>query len=138
MKYFRRIFHRFFVLFRYKLKSFHCYKFTSYFEKLTACRKCIILAKNYCIMNSSSKEKEFFIMKVFNRNFVMVLIGQIISLFGNTILRFALPLYLLYRICLIPKLLPPAIRQSNIHPVNEFHPRILHQCFQMEPFERDK
>lgn len=34
-------------------------------------------------------------MKLFNRNFVMVLIGQIISIFGNTILRFALPLYLL-------------------------------------------
>ncbi|MBO5247291.1 MAG: MFS transporter [Eubacterium sp.] len=29
------------------------------------------------------------------RNFVMVVIGQIISLFGNAILRFALPLYLL-------------------------------------------
>lgn len=54
-----------------------------------------MLEKIYCIINSSSKEKEFFIMKVFNRNFVMVLIGQIISLFGNTILRFALPLYLL-------------------------------------------
>lgn len=34
-------------------------------------------------------------MRLFNRNFIMVLIGQIISLFGNTILRFALPLYLL-------------------------------------------
>lgn len=34
-------------------------------------------------------------MKLFNRNFIMVLVGQIISLFGNTILRFALPLYLL-------------------------------------------
>ena len=30
-----------------------------------------------------------------NRNFVMVVVGQIISLFGNTVLRFALPLYLL-------------------------------------------
>lgn len=30
-----------------------------------------------------------------NQNFVMVVIGQIISLFGNAILRFALPLYLL-------------------------------------------
>lgn len=29
------------------------------------------------------------------RNFIMVVIGQIISLFGNAILRFALPLYLL-------------------------------------------
>ena len=34
-------------------------------------------------------------MKLFNKDFLMVLIGQIISLFGNTILRFALPLYLL-------------------------------------------
>lgn len=30
-----------------------------------------------------------------NRNFIMVVVGQIISLFGNAILRFALPLYLL-------------------------------------------
>lgn len=34
-------------------------------------------------------------MKLWNRNFVMVLLGQIISLFGNAVLRFALPLYLL-------------------------------------------
>ncbi len=33
--------------------------------------------------------------KLFKRDFTMVLIGQIISLFGNAILRFALPLYLL-------------------------------------------
>lgn len=33
--------------------------------------------------------------KLFNRNFTLVVIGQIISLFGNAILRFALPLYLL-------------------------------------------
>ncbi len=33
--------------------------------------------------------------KLFNRNFIMVVIGQIISLFGNNILRYALPLYLL-------------------------------------------
>lgn len=32
---------------------------------------------------------------LWNRNFVMVVLGQIISLFGNAILRFALPLYLL-------------------------------------------
>lgn len=32
---------------------------------------------------------------LFNRNFTLVVIGQIISLFGNAILRFALPLYLL-------------------------------------------
>ncbi|MGN0484878.1 MAG: MFS transporter [Lachnospiraceae bacterium] len=34
-------------------------------------------------------------MKMWNRNFIMVVLGQIISLFGNAILRFALPLYLL-------------------------------------------
>lgn len=33
--------------------------------------------------------------KLFSRDFTMVVIGQIISLFGNAILRFALPLYLL-------------------------------------------
>lgn len=33
--------------------------------------------------------------KLFKRDFIMVVIGQIISLFGNAILRFALPLYLL-------------------------------------------
>ncbi len=33
--------------------------------------------------------------KLFNKNFTLVVIGQIISLFGNGIIRFALPLYLL-------------------------------------------
>lgn len=33
--------------------------------------------------------------KLFNQNFNLVLLGQIISLFGNGIVRFALPLYLL-------------------------------------------
>ncbi len=33
--------------------------------------------------------------KLFSRDFTMVVIGQIISLFGNAVLRFALPLYLL-------------------------------------------
>lgn len=33
--------------------------------------------------------------KLFKRNFILVIIGQIISLFGNAILRFALPFYLL-------------------------------------------
>lgn len=33
--------------------------------------------------------------KLFKRDFTLVVIGQIISLFGNAILRFALPLYLL-------------------------------------------
>ncbi|MEG0793859.1 MAG: MFS transporter [Lachnospiraceae bacterium] len=32
---------------------------------------------------------------IFNRDFTLVVIGQIISLFGNAILRFAIPLYLL-------------------------------------------
>ena len=32
---------------------------------------------------------------LFKRDFTLVVIGQIISLFGNAILRFALPLYLL-------------------------------------------
>ena len=36
-----------------------------------------------------------FTKKLFKRDFTMVVIGQIISLFGNSILRFALPLYLL-------------------------------------------
>lgn len=33
--------------------------------------------------------------KLFKRDFTMVVIGQVISLFGNAILRFAMPLYLL-------------------------------------------
>ncbi|MGL5245190.1 MAG: MFS transporter [Sarcina sp.] len=33
--------------------------------------------------------------KLFNKNFILLVVGQIISLFGNSILRFALPLYLL-------------------------------------------
>ncbi|MBO3443895.1 MFS transporter [Clostridium sp. CCUG 7971] len=33
--------------------------------------------------------------KLFNKNFTLMVIGQIISIFGNSILRFALPLYLL-------------------------------------------
>ena len=32
---------------------------------------------------------------LFGRDFTLVVLGQIISLFGNAILRFALPLYLL-------------------------------------------
>ncbi len=34
-------------------------------------------------------------LKLWNKDFTLVIIGQIISLFGNAILRFALPLYLL-------------------------------------------
>lgn len=37
----------------------------------------------------------FYMKGLFKRDFTMVVIGQIISLFGNAILRFALPLYLL-------------------------------------------
>lgn len=33
--------------------------------------------------------------KLFNRNFIMVIVGQMVSIFGNAILRFALPLYIL-------------------------------------------
>ena len=33
--------------------------------------------------------------KLFSKDFTLIVIGQIISLFGNAILRFALPLYLL-------------------------------------------
>ena len=33
--------------------------------------------------------------RLFSRDFTLVVVGQIISLFGNAILRFALPLYLL-------------------------------------------
>lgn len=33
--------------------------------------------------------------KLYNKNYVMVLIGQMVSIFGNSILRFALPLYIL-------------------------------------------
>ena len=33
--------------------------------------------------------------KIWSKDFILVVIGQIISIFGNTILRFALPLYLL-------------------------------------------
>ncbi|MCQ4638105.1 MFS transporter [Anaerovorax odorimutans] len=36
-------------------------------------------------------------MKLLNRNFTLIMIGQIVSLFGNATLRFALPLYLLDR-----------------------------------------
>ncbi|MCI9682253.1 MAG: MFS transporter, partial [Lachnospiraceae bacterium] len=33
--------------------------------------------------------------RLFSRDFILVVIGQIISLFGNATIRFALPLYLL-------------------------------------------
>ena len=43
------------------------------------------------------RKKETIIMehKLFTRDFTLVVIGQIISLFGNAAIRFALPLYLL-------------------------------------------
>lgn len=43
------------------------------------------------------RKKETIIMenKLFTRDFILVVIGQIISLFGNAAIRFALPLYLL-------------------------------------------
>ena len=34
-------------------------------------------------------------IKLWNKNFIMLAIGQIVSLFGNSILRFALPMYIL-------------------------------------------
>ena len=45
--------------------------------------------QSVCGMESNMKTK------LFQRDFTMVVIGQIISLFGNNILRYALPLYLL-------------------------------------------
>ena len=33
--------------------------------------------------------------KLFSKDFILVVVGQIISLFGNATIRFALPLYLL-------------------------------------------
>lgn len=45
--------------------------------------------KNMEVVQMNSKTK------LFNKNFMLMVIGQIISLFGNSILRFALPLYLL-------------------------------------------
>lgn len=33
--------------------------------------------------------------RLFNRNFLMIIIGQMVSIFGNSVLRFALPLYIL-------------------------------------------
>ena len=37
--------------------------------------------------------------KRFGKDFILVIIGQIISLFGNAVLRFALPLYL-FEMCI--------------------------------------
>jgi len=33
--------------------------------------------------------------RLFNKNFIMIIIGQMVSIFGNSVLRFALPLYIL-------------------------------------------
>ena len=46
-------------------------------------------------MGSKKGKKNMNAKKMFSKDFIMVVIGQIISLFGNAILRFALPLYLL-------------------------------------------
>lgn len=50
-----------------------------------------------CRARNIPEEKETIIMenKLFTRDFTLVVIGQIISLFGNAAIRFALPLYLL-------------------------------------------
>ena len=42
-------------------------------------------------MNNRADRKE----KGMSKDFILVVIGQIISLFGNAVLRFALPLHLL-------------------------------------------
>lgn len=46
-------------------------------------------------MNNTTPSNPHTVQRLFTRDFVLVVIGQIISLFGNSILRFALPLYLL-------------------------------------------
>jgi len=46
---------------------------------------------NFIADAESPKEQS----KLFHKDFNLVVIGQIISLFGNAILRFALPLYIL-------------------------------------------
>lgn len=33
--------------------------------------------------------------RLFNRNFLMIILGQMVSIFGNSVLRFAMPLYIL-------------------------------------------
>ncbi|MCL2286767.1 MAG: MFS transporter [Firmicutes bacterium] len=39
---------------------------------------------------------ELTVTKLWNKNFIMLTIGQVVSLFANGILRFAMPLYILY------------------------------------------
>lgn len=55
------------------------------------------MSGNGCPAGNIPEEKETIIMenKLFTRDFTLVVIGQIISLFGNAAIRFALPLYLL-------------------------------------------
>ncbi len=55
---------------------------------------CALLDTN-SLCAKSSAEMRLNMNKLFKRDFTMVVIGQIISLFGNAILRVALPLYLL-------------------------------------------
>ena len=45
-----------------------------------------------CFMENKKQESK---KNLFTRNFTLVVIGQIISLFGNQIIRYAIPLYLL-------------------------------------------
>lgn len=44
---------------------------------------------------TESREQEFLKKNLFTKDFTLVVIGQIISLFGNQIIRYAIPLYLL-------------------------------------------
>ena len=41
-------------------------------------------------------QSETEVSKLWNKNLILLIIGQVVSLFGNEILRFALPLYILY------------------------------------------
>ena len=47
-------------------------------------------------MESSAAKIQAAQPKLWNRNFILVLIGQLMSVFGNGVIRLALPLYILY------------------------------------------
>ena len=47
-------------------------------------------------MQSTAAKTQAAQSKLWNRNFVLVLIGQLMSVFGNGVIRVALPLYILY------------------------------------------
>lgn len=52
--------------------------------------------RTFCPLRKSGTEmRKKMNQKLFSKDFVLVIIGQIISLFGNATIRFALPLYLL-------------------------------------------